>query len=42
MFKDKWSLYYDLITIQLVIAYAHGLHCHHTKMKMNKSSFQKI
>ena len=35
-------MYYDLIVIHLVIAYAHELHYkHHTKMKMNKFHFNK-
>ena len=41
MFKDQRSVYYDLIIIHLIIVYVHGLHCkYHTRMKMNKSSFQ--
>ena len=35
-------MYYDLIIIHLVIAYAYGLHCkHHTGMTMNKFYFNE-
>ena len=35
-------MYYDLIIIQLVIAYAHGLHYkHHIGMTMDKFHFNK-
>ena len=40
IFKDKQSLYFDLIIICLVIACALGLHCkHHTIILMNKFDF---
>ena len=42
MFKDKWSLNYSLIIIQLVIAYAHGFYYkHHKKVLMTKFYFNK-
>ena len=42
MFKDYWSLYYDIILIHLVIAYAHGLHCkHHIRMTIDKFHFDE-
>ena len=35
-------MYYDIIIIHLVIAYAHELHCkHHTRMIMNKVNFNE-
>ena len=38
MFKYKRSFHYNLITIHLVIAYAHGLHYKHdTRLTKNKN-----
>ena len=35
-------MYYDIIIIHLVIAYAHGLHYkYHTQIKMNKYHFNE-
>ena len=35
-------MYYNIIIIHLVIAYAHGLHYkHHTRMTMNKFCFNE-